>query len=266
MSAVSLSYEFCARTDTGRVRANNEDAVGVDSQAQLAMLADGMGGYNAGEVASSMAIDFIQKEMARWLAQAGPRPKSFDLRRAMEICVDNANQAILEAAESNMQYAGMGTTLVVGVFQGPRLMLGHIGDSRCYRLREGVLEQITRDHSWLQEQIDAGLITPQQAAVSASRNLVTRALGVEELVLLEVNEFEVQPGDLYLLCSDGLSEMLRHAELAALLAPRSSLEEKTERLIAAANSQGGRDNISVVLVKASMGTRKQGLMSRLLRA
>ena len=266
MGTVLLSYEFCARTDTGRVRANNEDAVGVDSQAQLAMLADGMGGYNAGEVASSMAINFIQSEMARWLAQAGPRLKSFDLRRAMEICVDNANQAILEAAESNPQYTGMGTTLVVGVFQGPRLMLGHIGDSRCYRLRDGGLEQITRDHSWLQEQIDAGLITQQQAAVSASRNLVTRALGVEELVLLEVNEFAVQPGDLYLLCSDGLSEMVGPEELIALLAARSSLDEKAERLIEAANSQGGRDNISVVLVKASAGPRKQGLMSRLLRA
>lgn len=266
MSAVSLSYEFCARTHTGRVRRNNEDAVGVDLQSQLAMLADGMGGYNAGEVASSMAINFIQSEMSRWLAQAGARPKSIDLRRAMEICVDNANQAILEAAESNPQYLGMGTTLVVGLFQGQRLMLGHIGDSRCYRLRGGVLEQITRDHSWLQEQIDAGLITQQQAAVSASRNLVTRALGVEELVLLEVNEFEVQPGDLYLLCSDGLSEMVGHAELTALLAARNSLEEKSERLIEAANSQGGRDNISVVLARAGTSPRKQGLMSRLLRA
>lgn len=265
MSAVSLSYEFCARTDTGRVRKNNEDAVGVDVQAQLALLADGMGGYNAGEVASSMAISFIQSEMGRWLAQAGPKPKTLDLRRAMEICVDNANQAILEAAESNPQYLGMGTTLVVGVFQAQRLMLGHIGDSRCYRLRGGNLEQITRDHSWLQEQIDAGLITQQQAAVSASRNLVTRALGVEELVLLEINEFEVRPDDLYLLCSDGLSEMVAHAELAALLGARSSLEEKSQRLIEAANNHGGRDNISVVLAKASTTPRKQGLMSRLLR-
>src|SRR5690606_24939425 len=104
------------------------------------LLADGMGGYNAGEVASSMAISFIQSEMGRWLAQAGPKPKTLDLRRAMEICVDNANQAILEAAESNPQYLGMGTTLVVGVFQAQRLMLGHIGDSRCYRLRGGNLE------------------------------------------------------------------------------------------------------------------------------
>ena len=265
MSAASLCYEFCARTHAGKVRTNNEDAVSVDALAQLALLADGMGGYNAGEVASGMAIGFIHSEMARWLAQAGPRLKSFDLRRAMEICVDNANQAILGAAEANPQYAGMGTTLVLGVFQGPRLMLGHIGDSRCYRLRGGELEQLTRDHSWLQEQIDAGLLTRQQAAVSSSRNLVTRALGVEEVVLLEVNEFEVQPDDLYLLCSDGLSEMVHHDDLAELLVARSALEEKATRLIDAANANGGRDNISVVLARASAGPRKQGLMSRLLR-
>lgn len=265
MSPVSFSYQFCASTDTGRVRTNNEDAVGVDPQAQLAILADGMGGYNAGEVASTMAIDFIRKEMVRWLEQAGPKAKPMELRNALEICVDNANQAILGAAESNPQYAGMGTTLVVGVFQGPRLMLGHIGDSRCYRLRAGALEQITRDHSWLQEQVDAGLITQQQAAVSASRNLVTRALGVEELVLLEVNEFEVHADDLYLMCSDGLSEMVGDVELASLLTLRVSLEDKAARLIEAANANGGRDNISVVLVKAGAGPRKQGLISRLLR-
>ena len=266
MSAVSLCYEFCARTHAGKVRTNNEDAVSVDALSQLALLADGMGGYNAGEVASGMAISFIHSEMARWLAQAGPRLKAFDLRRAMEICVDNANQAILGAAEANPQYAGMGTTLVLGVFQGSRLMLGHIGDSRCYRLRGGQLEQLTRDHSWLQEQIDAGLLTQQQAAVSSSRNLVTRALGVEEVVLLEVNEFEVQTDDLYLMCSDGLSEMLHHDDLTDLLVARSALEEKAARLIDAANANGGRDNISVVLARASAGPRKQGLMSRLLRA
>lgn len=265
MSTASLSYEFCARTDTGRVRANNEDAVGVDPLAQLALLADGMGGYNAGEVASSMAIDFIRREMAGWLAQAGTKVKSTDLRHAMEICVDNANQAILGAAEANPQYSGMGTTLVLGVFQGSRLMLGHIGDSRCYRLRAGALEVLTRDHSWLQEQVDAGLITPQQAAASNSRNLVTRALGVEELVLLEVNEFEVQEGDLYLLCSDGLSEMVTHAAITETLVQRASLDDMATRLIDAANRNGGRDNISVVLARAGSVPRKQSLISRLLR-
>ena len=266
MTAVKMAYEFHARTDPGRVRANNEDAVCVDPQAQVAVLADGMGGYNAGEVASGMATTFIRTELARWLAQAGDHLKAFDLRRGIEICVDNANHAILGAAESNPQYSGMGTTVVVGVFQGSRLMLGHIGDSRCYRLRAGVLEQITRDHSWLQEQIDAGLITPQQAALSSSRNLVTRALGVEDHVLVEINEFKVEPQDLYLMCSDGLSEMVDHATLTTLAAASVSLEEKARRLIDAANANGGRDNISVVLVQASTAENgKRSLMSRLLR-
>jgi len=125
------------------------------------------------------------------------------VRRALEICVENANHAILGASLSNPQYAGMGTTLVVAVFHGSRLILGHIGDSRCYRLRDGALQQITRDHSWLQEQVDAGLLTAQQAALSSNRNLVTRALGVEPNVLMEVNEFQVAPNDLFLLCSTG---------------------------------------------------------------
>ena len=262
MTAVKLEYEFFARTDPGRVRANNEDAVAIDAQAQLALLADGMGGYNAGEVASGMATTFIRTEMGRWLAEAGQHLKAFDLRRAIEICVGNANQAILGAAEANPQYAGMGTTLVVGIFQGSRLMLGHIGDSRCYRLRGGRLEQITRDHSWLQEQIDAGLITPQQAALSSSRNLVTRALGVEDDVLIEI---KVEPQDLYLMCSDGLSEMVSHEDLTTLATAVLPLEDKARRLIEAANANGGRDNISVVLVQAGPQENKRGFMSRLMR-
>ena len=159
-----------------------------------------MGGYNAGEVASGMATTFIKSELGRWLSQAGRHANAREVRRAMEICVDNANRSIFNAANSNPQYSGMGTTLVVGVFQEGRLMLGHIGDSRCYRLRGGEFAQITNDHSLLQEQMDAGLITPEQAATCSNKNLVTRALGVEDAVLLEVNEHRVEPGDIYLMC------------------------------------------------------------------
>ena len=261
-----MQYDFFARTDCGRVRTNNEDAVSIDAQANIAVLADGMGGYNAGEVAAGMATNFIRTEMGRWLAQIATVPSGYDIRRALEICVDNANQAIYSAAQSNPEYAGMGTTLVAGVFSGDRLVLGHVGDSRCYRLRAGALKQLTRDHSWLQEQLDAGLITPQQAAVSSSRNLVTRALGVEPLVLVEINEFKIDSNDLFLMCSDGLSEMLNAGEIAAIATTDASLEEKTTRLIAAANANGGRDNISVLLVQAGQTQRKPGFMSRWLRA
>jgi PPM family protein phosphatase len=259
-----MIYQFCSSTDPGLARDNNEDSVTFDIPTQLAVLADGMGGYNAGEVASGMATAFIKSEMSRWLAQAGRNANAREVRRALEICVDNANRSIFNAAGSNPQYAGMGTTLVVGVFQDNRLMLGHIGDSRCYRLRGEEFSQITKDHSLLQEQIDAGLITPEQAATSLNKNLVTRALGVEDAVMLETNEHRVDVADIYLMCSDGLSDMVTDEGIAAILRGTEELEVKAKALIDAANAGGGRDNISVLLIQAKDGHSKRGFMSRLL--
>ncbi len=248
-----MTIELFAAVDPGRARSNNEDSVAIDEVATLAVLADGMGGYNAGEVASNMATNFIHTELGRWLREASAQASDAEVRRAMDICVDNANRAIFNAANANPQYAGMGTTLVVAVFRENRLLVGHVGDSRAYRLRNGRLQQITRDHSLLQEQIDAGLITPEQAAFSANKNLVTRAVGVEDTVLLETHQHEVLPGDLYLLCSDGLSDMLDDAGIAQLLQGDDSLEQTSRTLIDAANDAGGKDNISVILVRASGG-------------
>ena len=259
-----MIYEFCIGTDPGLARENNEDSVTIDEPTRLGILADGMGGYNAGEIASGMATTFIKSELGRWLSQAGRHANSREVRRAMEICVDNANRSIFNAANSNPQYSGMGTTLVLGVFQDARLMLGHIGDSRGYRLRGGEFTQITKDHSLLQEQMDAGLITPEQAAVSTNKNLVTRALGVEDAVLLEVNEHKVEAGDLYLMCSDGLSDMLDDESIARVLRTEGPLEQKTQQLVEGANANGGRDNISVLLAYAKTDSEKRGLISRLL--
>ena len=259
-----MIYDICTDTDSGLARDNNEDAVAFDVQTGLCILADGMGGYNAGEVASGMACAFIKSEMSRWLSQAGLHASGKEVKRAMEICVQNANHSIFNAANSNPQYTGMGTTLVVGVFQAGRLVLGHIGDSRCYRLRAGEFQQITKDHSLLQEQIDAGLITPEQALTAANKNLVTRALGVEDTVQLDVTEHRVQAGDLYLLCSDGLSDMVRDQPIADIMLGHANLEQKATQLIAAANAGGGRDNISVVLTYAKEATIKRGLLSRML--
>ena len=245
----TLRFEFVSATDTGRSRSNNEDSVVLDETAALAVLADGMGGYNAGEVASGMATSFIKAELGRWLSEASTQATDTDVRRAMDICVDNANRAIFNAANSNPQYAGMGTTLVVGVFRENRLLLGHVGDSRCYRHRAGRLSQITHDHSLLQEQIDAGLITAEQAAFSSNKNLVTRAVGVEDTVLLETHLHEVLPGDIYLLCSDGLSDMLDDDAIGQLLQSCDLLPEAASALVDAANEAGGKDNISVVLVR-----------------
>lgn len=245
-----MEFEFFSQTDTGRVRSNNEDSIAVDETCTVAVLADGMGGYNAGEIASGMACDFIKAELGRWLLEAAPGASDGDVKRAMDICVDNANRAIFNAANSNPTYAGMGTTLVVSVFRSGRVLVGHIGDSRAYRWRAGALQQITKDHSLLQEQIDAGIITPEQAAFSSNKNLVTRALGVEDLVLMETHLHEVQPGDVFLMCSDGLSDMLTDAHISQLIGAHPALPEMGAALIAAANEAGGRDNIAVVLVRA----------------
>ncbi len=249
-----MTFEFFEAVDTGRARTNNEDSVSLDEGACLAVLADGMGGYNAGEVASSMATSFIRTELGRWLREASDNATDTEVRRAMDICVDNANRAIFNAANGNPQYAGMGTTLVVAVFRGMRLLVGHVGDSRAYRLRAGRLQQITRDHSLLQEQIDAGLITPEQAAFSANKNLVTRAVGVEDTVLLETHLHEVQPGDVLLMCSDGLSDMLDDVTISQVLQMHESLAAAGAALIDAANDAGGKDNISVILVRAAGGS------------
>lgn len=259
-----MIYRFFAQTDPGLARENNEDAFSFDESRGVAVLADGMGGYNAGEVASSMAATIINSEMNRWLAESGATASLQDIRRALEICVGNANAAVYRAANSNAQYAGMGTTLVAGVFRGSDLVLGHIGDSRCYRLRQGGLAQITKDHSLLQEQIDAGLLTPEQAALSVNKNLVTRALGVDDAVLLEIHEHTAESGDVYLMCSDGLSDMVKDAEIATILQLPLTLEQRAKTLIDTANAHGGRDNITVLLVAVEAGAEKRGLMARLL--
>ncbi|MCU0958177.1 MAG: Stp1/IreP family PP2C-type Ser/Thr phosphatase [Hydrogenophaga sp.] len=259
-----MNFEYFSLTDTGMVRENNEDSVLLDTENHVVILADGMGGYNAGEVASAMATTYVRTELGRWLAEGGHEATPRELRRAMEICIDNANRSIFNAANAEAHYAGMGTTLVMGVFQKTRAMIGHVGDSRCYRLREGQFVQLTRDHSLLQEQIDAGLISPEQAQFATHRNLVTRALGVEDTVLLEVSEFRIEDGDLYLFCSDGLNDMMSDERIAALLVTAGTLEEKAHALVAAANDCGGRDNISVILAQARARPARRGLFSRML--
>jgi protein phosphatase len=259
-----MNYQFHAITDPGRARDNNEDSVAFDEEALVAVLADGMGGYNAGEIASGMATAFIKSELSRWLVEAGPVAQPKEIRRAMEICVDNANLAIFNSANANPAYAGMGTTLVLAVFRDGRLTVGHIGDSRCYRIRGAVMDQVTKDHSLLQEQIDAGMITLEQAAVSPIKNLVTRALGVEQSVMLEVNEFQVMPGDVYLMCSDGLSDMVEDEVIARIVVEGSELGQIAENLVTAANNNGGKDNISVLMVAASEAVERKSIFARLL--
>jgi len=256
MSGLDLSRAIAmeSRSDAGRVRRNNEDAVLTDPALGLAVLADGMGGHNAGEVASNMAITALGSELAHAFRQqplevgaAGPAGR---VRTVLLDIIIRTNAAIHMAAKSNPRFSGMGTTLVAVQFYDNRLAVAHIGDSRLYRLRSHALEQLTRDHSLLQEQIDQGLIAPELARFAPHRNLVTRALGVDSTVQTELAEHAVEPGDLYLLCSDGLTDMVEDAEIAAVLdAATDNLPQCAAQLLEKANTHGGRDNVSVILAR-----------------
>ncbi|MEW6165288.1 MAG: Stp1/IreP family PP2C-type Ser/Thr phosphatase [Pseudomonadota bacterium] len=241
-------------SDAGRVRSNNEDSVLANAQLGLAVLADGMGGYNAGEVASGMATAVLGSELEH--AFATRLPHEMDpggevlARAALRDVIGRTNAAIHQAAISQPKYAGMGTTLVAALFYDDRVAVAHVGDSRLYRMRGESLDQLTRDHSLLQEQIDSGMLTPEQARLSQNKNLVTRALGVDTTVDTEINEFAVQPGDIYLLCSDGLNDMVEDDEIALGLGSLSAnLPLCAEQLVQMANDNGGRDNVSVILAK-----------------
>jgi len=258
-----MNYSYCAQTHPGLVRHNNEDSVVFEEASGVVVLADGMGGYNAGEVASGMATAFIKSELVRWLSSHSHTASVDQVSEAIEACIGQANLSILNAATSNPQYMGMGTTLVVGIFRGNSLVLGHVGDSRCYRLRGGVLQQITKDHSLLQEQVDAGLLTAAQAATAPGKNLLTRAVGVGPSVDVEVQQHSIESADLYLMCSDGLSDMVDDATLCQIMKRDSTLHEMAAELVARANAVGGRDNITVLLIQDKNASDKPGLISRL---
>lgn len=244
-----MKIECSALTDVGSVRANNEDAVLVNASCGLAIVADGMGGYKAGEVASRMAVEGIESELGQWLEAADAKMPSTAVMRAMQAAVDSTNRAIFEAANTHAEWAGMGTTLVLAVLRGHRVHIGHVGDSRAYHFHRGVLRQITRDHSLLQEQLDAGLITREDAVHSGYRGLITRALGVEDTVLLDTEKLELAAGDAILLCSDGLTDMLSDTEIAAVISTDDPIDVQTSQLIDAANARGGLDNVSAILLR-----------------
>lgn len=251
---LSSSIEMATCSDMGRVRSNNEDAVLANVQLGLAVLADGMGGYNAGEVASAMATAVLGSELEHAFHVRSPQSVTEDgriwARAAMVDVIGRTNAAICQAAQGNPKYAGMGTTLVAIQFYDNRFTVAHVGDSRLYRLREGNLSLLTRDHSLLQEQIDSGMITAEQARFSQNKNLVTRALGVEMTVEVEACEHAAQPGDIYLLCSDGLNDMVTDDDIAlALTTLSANLSLCATQLVEMANDNGGRDNVSVVLAK-----------------
>ena len=252
---LSSKFEIVNVSDVGRRRPHNEDSTLSDADSGLVILADGMGGYKAGEVASAIAVTSVHKEILAGLAQIeqenhqGPAaltPQSELVKDA----VISANSGIYRTAQRDPQCQGMGTTIVAVLFYNNAMTIAHVGDSRLYRLRGNEFLQITKDHSLIQELIDRGLYTPEEAALNTPKNLVTRALGIEPDVKVDIGEQPVVPGDIYLLCSDGLNDMVDDEEIHLTLSKYSAnLVQAAEELVRLANAKGGKDNTSVILVR-----------------
>ncbi|MDH4107266.1 MAG: Stp1/IreP family PP2C-type Ser/Thr phosphatase [Gammaproteobacteria bacterium] len=257
-------------TDTGRVREHNEDAIGSDPDVGLMVLADGMGGYNAGEVASGIAVQTIT-DLAREGAAREERndvdPTTGWMRQTIVLrdAVARANKIIFQTAQSQSHCEGMGTTLVAAMFYDNRVSIAHVGDSRAYRVRGDRFERLTMDHSLLQELVDRGFYSQEEAQRSTNRNYVTRALGVEPTVEVEVQEFEVVPGDVYLLCSDGLPDMVEDDDIHLTIRTfNASLDVVGQQLVQLTNDHGGRDNVSIMLAQVVQPfTAKRGLVQRI---
>ncbi len=258
-------------SDTGRIREHNEDTIGTDGDIGLVVLADGMGGYKAGEVASGITVrtvmsllkDAVDREdLSLHDDEMGLSRPGILLRDAIQ----RANKLIYQTAKTQTHCEGMGTTVVAGLFFDDKLTIAHVGDSRLYRFRTGKLEQVTRDHSLLQELIARGFYTPEEAQRAAAKNYVTRALGVEATVDVEVTEVPVHKEDLYLLCSDGLSDMVEDDDIQLTINTfGANLETLAKQLILLSNDNGGRDNVSVVLVRVlDAFPAQRGMIDRIL--
>ena len=238
-------YAAAAVTDCGRKRPSNEDAYGYSVEDGVYVVCDGMGGTAAGEVASAIAVDEMLRLLSGRIVEWGAT-----MPRAAEEAVCAANEAIFFRSKSDVKLNGMGTTLVSLVVEKRRVWVLNIGDSRCYRLRNRCLEQITLDHSLVEEQVRQGRMTPAEARRSPLRNVITRVLGTESRVTPDVFELEAEPGDLFLLCSDGLTHELTDAQIESLLDADFPLDELCSHLVEAAKKAGGHDNITCLLVRA----------------
>ncbi len=244
---------FVGQTDTGKVREHNEDTIAFDPEIGLLVLADGMGGYNAGEVASGIAVktivNLVRESVEREdLTVNDPGSSMSRPSIILRDAIHRANKIIYQTARTQPQCEGMGTTVVSALFFDNRVAIAHVGDSRLYRLRADKFEQVTADHSLLQELVDRGFYSAEEAQRAANKNYVTRALGVEPNVDVEVQEVPVQKGDFYVLCSDGLSDMVEDDDIHLTISTfGDNLDTVAKQLIQLSNDNGGRDNVSVVM-------------------
>jgi len=253
-------------SDVGLVRGHNEDKIAWDENLGLVLLADGMGGHNAGEVASELAVERIIDSLRGVLIP--DKAAVQDRCATVEEAIQHANNEIVQVAMERQECAGMGTTIVLTLFFDDTVVFAHVGDSRIYRYRNNELSQVTTDHSLVQEMVDNGYISEEEALTSASRNLITRALGISDTVDVDVLESDCLVNDLYLLCSDGLTDLVSDEEILCIFEQynqadgysSNTLESIATSLVSSANEKGGKDNISVVLAtKMEAFSDEQGL-------
>ena len=253
-----VRVKACGLSDVGLTRVHNEDSFEIDPVHTLYIVADGMGGHSHGEVAAQIAVNAIRDFIHKTADQDTTWPFGMDSRlerhtNLLKMAVRIAHDNVLRAISKDGSLYGMGTTVVGLLFSGSIAAVAHVGDSRAYRLRAGRLEQLTQDHTWVNEQVVAGFLSKEQARSHPLKNVVTRALGGESEVLVDVRELDVLPGDLYLLCSDGLTGMLSDADIRDRVASGRSLPEICRTLINDSNARGGIDNVTVVLLSVEEG-------------
>lgn len=249
MLANGLKLAVYGISDVGLSREHNEDSISWDIELGLIMLADGMGGHNAGEIASEMAVTAIRDALLDVLTPEMLDTNMIKCDEALREAVIYANEEIHEQANRRIECAGMGTTVVITLFHDDKVTYAHVGDSRIYRFRHGETKQLTQDHSLVQEMIDNGYLSQEEAMISSSRNLITRALGIAPEVEVDVKTELLDIDDIFLLCSDGLSDLLSDQDMTRILTEqRDNLGEAAQTLVDLANERGGTDNISVILV------------------
>ena len=241
-------------THVGRQRQHNEDSFLVEGTARLFLVADGMGGHAAGEIASRIAVDSISEFIVHTKEDDGTWPHAYDehYKRStnrLMAAVRMANTRVLEAMRKDARLRGMGTTVVACLADDDVMSFAHVGDSRAYLIRDKQLSRITNDHSWVFEQVQAGMLTEAEAEKHPLRNVITRALGGALQVTPDASEIETRPGDVYLLCSDGLTGMVPEDEILRLVTENEDLEAACQQLIDTANERGGLDNVTAILVK-----------------
>lgn len=245
-----MTFKIGAATDIGRKRSQNQDSIAAHPELGLFIVADGMGGHRGGETASAMVVELVPETVRSSVAQNGWNP-----REVISRAISQASQQIFQRSQQQPQLQGMGTTAVAFLFKSSRLTIGHVGDSRAYFFRNGSLWQLTRDHSLVQEKLRAGIITREEVKTDRMKNVITRSVGFEPDVNVELYELEAQPGDQFLLCSDGLSGLIEDPQIADILRKNrqgsNDLQGTVAELIASANANGGDDNISTVLVEVS---------------